>query len=211
MKPSKKKIADRYLFNSDYFPVLFCASIALLFSIFPSFLNAAQFDRGAIVGNGEVQRLLTGHFCHWGWSHLFWDLTVFIAAGIMVLRTSKLVFWLDLVLTSCFSSCFLLFFRPEINVYRGLSGIDCALVMSSAVFLFMDANVNWKHRCVGLLVIMAIIGKSLWESIGHSAIFADGDFLLTPSTHLIGFTIGAALVLVVERKPSAFRRSVCGG
>ena len=84
-----------------------------------------QYDRAAIL-QGEVWRLITGHFVHWTPSHLAWDLLAFIVLGAICLRR-RWLFASVVMTTALIVSTFLLVLCPEVTMYRGLSSIDSAL------------------------------------------------------------------------------------
>ena len=57
-------------------------------AVVPGLSESLQFDREAVAG-GEIWRIVTGHFCHWNFDHLFWDLSMFLILGAMLERDER--------------------------------------------------------------------------------------------------------------------------
>jgi rhomboid family GlyGly-CTERM serine protease len=139
-----------------------------------------EYDRAAIL-HGEVWRLITGHFVHWSWSHLAWDLLAFVVLGAICMRRRAL-FVAVVLATALVVSLFLLLCCPEVAQYRGLSAIDSALWMW-AVFIVGERRV-W----LALTLLSLFVAKLMIESTGI-ALFVSGATLF-PVVHLLGAFIG---------------------
>lgn len=113
----------------------FGAAAALLV---PSVTLALQYDRAAIVA-GEWWRLITGHLTHWNGEHLFWDAAMFVVLGAILERRSRRHFVACLIASTIAISATVWLLHPELERYRGLSGVDTALFAMVAVDLLRDA------------------------------------------------------------------------
>lgn len=138
----------------------------------------AQYDRGAIL-RGEVWRLVTGHFSHWSPAHLGYDLFAFVILGAICECRDRRLFAAAVVVMATAVSLFLLAFRADVELYRGLSAIDSALWML-AVF-------ELRPRFAAVLASL-FLAKIVFES-RSGAVFVDGITVL-PVVHLIGASVG---------------------
>jgi rhomboid family GlyGly-CTERM serine protease len=157
-----------------------------------NFANLLQYDRAAIL-HGEVWRLVTGHFVHWSFAHLAWDLLAFIILGAICARRRGL-FAIVVIGTALIVSLFLLVACPEVAQYRGLSAIDSALWIWS-VFIIGERRVG-----LALTLLSLFLGKLMIESAG-GALFVDGITVL-PVVHLVGAAAGFC-ASVAEHKMTA--------
>jgi rhomboid family GlyGly-CTERM serine protease len=142
--------------------------------------DAAQYDRAALL-RGEVWRLVTGHFVHWSFAHLAWDLLAFVILG-AVCERRRALFASVILATALIVSIFLFVCCPEVAMYRGLSAIDSALWMW-AVFIIGERRVS-----LALTLLALFFAKLLIESAGAS-LFVDGITVL-PVVHLLGALVG---------------------
>jgi rhomboid family GlyGly-CTERM serine protease len=145
----------------------------------------------APLASGEVWRLWTGHLAHWSGSHLAWDLAVFVVGAAWLERTAgarrlaRLLFVGGAVVSAA-----VLFLRPDLASYRGLSGIDCALVAGVAAHL---ARV--RPRPV-LLVAAGLCAKVVYETVTGAGAFAGSlgpGVVVVPEAHVVGALVGALL------------------
>ena len=165
------------------------ASLALLLAG-ASLGGFAQYDRAAIL-RGEVWRLVTGHFSHWSLSHLAYDVLAFVILGAICERRGRGLFAAVMVATALVVSLFLLTFRPEVELYRGLSAIDSALWMW-AVFI-----VGERRLLLAVALASLFLAKVAIES-QTGALFVDGMTVL-PVVHLIGAAVGFCGAMVERR------------
>jgi rhomboid family GlyGly-CTERM serine protease len=156
------------------------------------------------VGNGSWWRLLTGHFCHFSFQHLLWDLALFLALGTWVERQSRRA-WLAVIGGSALAISVALWFgAPEIQTYRGLSGIDSALF---AWIAFDVARFGWKARRWSALwlgggALAGLLGKATYEAISNALLFVDpaGHFVPVPLAHVAGGLAGVAVCFASRLK-----------
>jgi rhomboid family GlyGly-CTERM serine protease len=159
----------------------------------------AQYDRTAIL-RGEGWRLVTGHFSHWSASHLGYDLLAFVILGAICERRGRGLFATVVAAAALAVSLFLLAFRPEVELYRGLSAID------SALWLWVAFIVGERRLPLAVAFASLFLAKVAIES--HSgALFVDGMTVL-PVVHLIGAAVGFIMAvwrdsLFVSRRSSS--------
>lgn len=106
-----------------------------------------EFDRSAIVG-GELWRLWTGQFCHWSTPHLAGNLAAI--AGLALVAGKPICRWLILLpVAAPLLSLFLFVTTPDLEHYRGLSGLAAMLVVGAAR----------EGGAIGRILAIAWIGK----------------------------------------------------
>lgn len=172
--------------------------VALSLFLSPDLSAWATLDRAA-VASGEIWRVLTGHWTHWSGEHFGWDVLVFVGAGAALeLRGRRGAFFLGTVLSALVISAGVWAAHPDIEEYRGLSGVDCALVTLAAVGFLKE---SLRARRVGLSLALAALlvgylGKVVFELATGQTLFVatgDGAFVPVPLAHVLGGAVGAAL------------------
>jgi len=166
--------------------------------------TALQFDRMALV-HGEIWRLFTGHFTHFGGDHLRWDVIAFLAFGSLVEIRSRTGFVVCLGVSCLAITLGVALFQPQFAIYRGLSGVD------SAMFGFVSADLlrsGWRERDrvmfgLGALALAGFAGKSVFELATGSTLFVatHSVFQAVPLAHLIGAITGAVCVWATRSRP----------
>ncbi len=118
-----------------------------------------RFDR-ALIGDGQVWRLISGHFAHLGWSHFALNAAGLALAWYLVghyLSTSQ---WLVVVFGSVF--CIDLGFwllEPQLSWYVGLSGLLHGVLVAGIV-------AGWlKDRPTALILALLIVAKLAYEQV----------------------------------------------
>ncbi len=138
-----------------------------------------QFDRGAIAG-GEIWRLWTGQLCHWSSLHLVGNLAA--VAALTVIAGKPLRRWLALLpLAAPLLSLALLSLLPELQTYRGLSGLVAVLVVGVAI----DGGM------IGRIAALAWGAKLAFDAIsGTPSPLLPAGIATTWQAHLAGFLLG---------------------
>lgn len=145
-----------------------------------------------LVSQGQVWRLITAHLTHCELSHLFWDVLVFAILGA----------WAERQLGSRRLACLLFSVSAVLGVtlwrllpehmasYRGLSGVDCVLVVLLSLHLI--ATLKGRLRIVPVLALMGLVAKTCLEGSNGRAIFADDHLMeVVPLAHWGGAALGA--------------------
>jgi rhomboid family GlyGly-CTERM serine protease len=160
-----------------------------------------QFDRDAI-RNGEVWRLVTGHFTHRTFDHFFWDTVTFgFLAALCAIRSQKR-FLATAGISTLLISATVWICHPEIHFYRGLSGIDSALFALLAVSILKEslAERDWPYLLLGCGLTAAFIGKTAFELVTGSTLFVDSQAVNTLClVHVVGAVVGAGIGLAGGR------------
>jgi rhomboid family GlyGly-CTERM serine protease len=176
----------------------------------PGLTGLLQYDRGAVAA-GQVWRLLTWHWTHWSTDHLFWDGLAFVVLGVCCERLGRGRTLACLGLAVLTVSAATLAARPDLNLCRGLSGIDAALFGLASVLAVRAA---WARGARGQLLatgglLAGFAGKIAFEALTGSTVFvasARAGMVAMPLAHCVGFVSGA-LVGVAGSSHSSSRCS----
>jgi rhomboid family GlyGly-CTERM serine protease len=163
----------------------------------PPLTSALQFDRTAIA-RGEVWRLITGHWTHWSFKHLGWDLAAFIALGIACVRRRPRATAWTLVFGSFAIGMAVWFCQPHLTTYRGMSGLDAALFALLAVDVMMGTTLH-AVRAACAAVLLCFLAKLDFELMSGRSFFVDSaaaGFVPVPLAHAVGAAVGGVVALV---------------
>jgi rhomboid family GlyGly-CTERM serine protease len=165
-----------------------------------SWLSALlQFDRAGIVA-GEIWRLATCHLTHWNTDHLRWDLLMFVGLGAVCEMRNPWRMRVCVVAAAAIISGLVYLVFPDVNAYRGLSGIDTALFTLLAIDLMRDAW-NRQDHTLGLATLALLVGlglKTAFEAITGHTYFVDeqtAHFVPLVWDHVVAGFVGILLAL----------------
>jgi rhomboid family GlyGly-CTERM serine protease len=180
------------------------ASTAIVVACLPQVGEALQFDRTAVAA-GELWRLATAHLVHWNVEHLQWDLLMFVVLGAACEIRRRRRMWLCTATSTACVSILVLVFFPEIETYRGLSGVDTALFTLLAIDLMRDALKRQQPVMavtIGALLV-GFMAKTAYEAVTGHALFVDqtaAGFELLVWDHIVAAVVGAVIALSVGRR-----------
>lgn len=101
--------------------------LALGVAAVPALAPALLYDRVALM-RGEYWRLWTGHFVHFGPSHLLWNLAVFAVASSWAERVTARRARILLLIAPVVIGVALYGLDPDLGFYGGLSGVTAAML-----------------------------------------------------------------------------------
>ena len=200
---------------------LILAGAALLVAIWPSVTLRLQYDR-LYIATGELWRFLTSHWTHVSGDHLFWDVLLFVVLGALCESNSRVRYAVCIAGAAVLIPLMLWVAFPDLQTYRGLSGIDSALFALLATVLLQQEWRAQRWEWVGPLTVicLAFFAKVGYEwATGHT-IFVDsraGDMIPVPLAHGVGAGVGVVVGLVRFPKMPAclytslrtFRHTTC--
>ncbi len=154
-----------------------------------------ELDRDAIA-RGELWRLVTGHFVHFGRAHAVGDILGFVGWALVIEATSRRLLLGVAGASIAGVSLGVLVLCPEVHVYGGLSGIDVALATAVLCVLASSERVRALPggRALVGVVLAAHVFKAVYEvHVGRALLAPDlGDgVVLLPEAHLLGAGCGA--------------------
>ena len=164
-----------------------------------------QYQRLAIL-DGQMYRLLSGHLVHTNLYHTLLNLAALVLIGLLSARHLKAKdWWLGLLIIGLVVSTCLIMFDPQLQWYRGLSGVLHGMV----VVLVLKAR--QLAVVIRVIILAGIAIKLILEQTGTS-MTASEHLLGAPvmvDAHLYGAVGGvlAFLVLHLTRSRRMFREN----
>ena len=192
----------------QYAPLLLAAA-AVAIHFWPGLAPALEYDRAAVL-DGEAWRLLTGHWTHFTFDHLFWDVAVFAGLGWLCASIDRRRFWAVTLGSALLISVLLLAFMPFVSVSRGLSGIDSALFVTLGIHFLRERakDRQWGWVTLAGAVLLGFAGKVVFEMATGTTVFVDSaaaGMTPLPLAHVAGAAVG--LAAGIGRQPfSLFRQ-----
>ncbi len=187
------------------------ALLSVAASLSPDAAALLELDRAA-AARGEVWRVVSGHWTHWSLAHLVWDVIPFAALAVMCEVLDRRRFGLCLVVSSVLISLSVISLQPEIDVYRGLSGLDSALLVLLAVSLIRAPGpAGWPIRIAALAMLAAFVGKIAFELLTGRALFvpdAAAGVVTVSLAHVVGAAVGLVLALTGSQRERASQSNI---
>lgn len=150
--------------------------------------DALVFDRSAI-GQGELWRLLSGHWVHVDSAHALWDITALALTGYLLEERGRLRLAQAALASMLTVDAAIWWLKPELELYCGLSGMLNTLV----VLALAD---RWR-QCPSLLyplVALVLALKLLLETWEGQSLLLETPWPSLPLAHLAG--CGAGLIFL---------------
>jgi rhomboid family GlyGly-CTERM serine protease len=175
--------------------------VPLVLAVFSAFAGLAgsaaqqqlRYERIGI-SNGELWRLVTGHFAHLGWMHLLLNIAGLAVVWLLVGGSYSLTNWILVIALSLgvIDLCFW-FLDPGLSWYVGMSGLLHAALVAGIVSRFRDAKA--ESLALGVLIAAKIAWEQLAGPLPGSEMSAGGPVVV--NAHLYGAIAGilAAAVL----------------
>lgn len=140
--------------------------------------------------------VLACHCLHWSGEHLFWDVSVFFVLGTICEARLPCKFALALLTAGLAIPVCVLALHPQVQSYRGLSGLDTAifslLVGDQLISRFNERN--WFQTLLLGSMLLAMTIKIAHEMLLGAQVFVhDDSFTPVPLAHVVGALIGLAL------------------
>ena len=158
------------------------------------------YDR-ADLSHHELWRLLTCHWVHLSWDHLFWSAMTFLGLGSLCELMDRKRFYATVTGSALLIPAVIWWGKPDLNVYGGLSGLDCALYALLMVLLIKREFRSRSYFWVALfsLLLMGLIAKITYETITGLTIFVSNNhngMVPVPLAHLVGGIVGTTAGLM---------------
>lgn len=177
------------------------AGVALAPFAWPTLFPILLYQRREILA-GEIWRVVTGHFVHFGASHLAWNILVVLVAGGWAesLAPGRVRFyWLTAPVALGVT---LLVLDPALATYGGLSGVATGLVvlLASALWRRGGRDRTWAAGLLGLIALKLLADAGGWGGVVR---YADAAVGTVPLAHAAGAMWGAGVALA--RRPTGSR------
>lgn len=173
--------------------------LAVFIFLLPSGAEWFQFDLNTMQ-SGQWWRIVTCQWTHWNFSHISWDLLMFLVLGVICERLHRASFMACIAVGAVLIPLASMAASPELQYYRGLSGLDSALFVLLAVRV-----IHMYRRQDRLVTLAATVGlgafalKTSYECATGAIIFvqADSSFTPVPFAHLVGGIIGIVVACLI--------------
>ncbi|MBI2515985.1 MAG: rhombosortase [Opitutae bacterium] len=159
---------------------------AVALGAWPSLGIVFEYRRDALVG-GELWRAWTDHLAHFGASHLFWNLLLFLPTGVWLERNQPWLFRAYLFFSAPLISAVLYFVQPDLLAYRGLSGLAAGMLVLLSCWQ-LSCGSRRESSWFWFLVLTLLAGKIICELITGNALLASDlqDVGPVPMAHVSG-------------------------
>lgn len=171
---------------------VYFACMSVVVYLWPDLAGLLIYDRQAILA-GDFWRLATACFVHFSPSHLFWDILIFTAAGILIKVRDYPGFGVLCCLAALTPTIFLLLASPDIIRFGGSSGLATGGV---AYLCLCEISRTRRYRSLWLSILVLLVVKIAVENSFHVPIFAGSSgvsFQVLPSVHAYGCVVALAV------------------
>ena len=160
------------------------------------------YDRSAL-DHHELWRLLTCHWVHLSWDHLLWSAMTFLGLGSLCELIDKQKYCATVAASALVIPAALWWGMPDLVIYGGLSGIDCALYALLMVLLIKREIRSGSRLWVACfaLLLAGLIAKITYETITGLTIFVSNNhsgMVPVPLAHLVGGAVGTGIGLLKD-------------
>jgi len=163
------------------------------------------YDRSAPVQH-ELWRLITCHWVHLSTDHLFWSAATFLFLGSLCEIMDPKKYYAAVGISVISIPIVIRWGMPDLMIYGGLSGLDCALY-SLLMVLFIKREIrsrSWIWVVLFSLLLGGLVVKIIYETATGLTIFVGNthaNMIPVPLAHLVGGCVGI-FVGIVEDKSS---------
>jgi rhomboid family GlyGly-CTERM serine protease len=152
------------------------------------------YDRSAPVHH-ELWRLITCHWVHLSTDHLFWSAATFFLLGSLCEIMGPKKYYAAVGISAISIPIVIRWGMPNLLIYGGLSGLDCALY-SLLMVLFIKREIrsrSWIWVAFFALLLGGLAAKIIYESATGLTIFVGNtqtNMVPVPLAHIVGGCVG---------------------
>lgn len=177
---------------------LILALVALVIQLNPTWRDPLIYQRGQI---GQIWRLWTGHWVHFGWPHFLVDTGLFLILGWMLERRHPRLAVSSLVFMPLFISLAIYVFDSQMQRYAGLSALNLGLLLILALQGWQRDWRDWFWPAVLVIYVAEIVFEIMSGGSGGGMIqFDDPHVKVATSAHIAGAVYAVGAWLIVRRK-----------
>lgn len=178
--------------------VLGVACLALLIQLFPAWRGALVYDRPALAA-GEIWRVWSGHWVHFGWPHFVVDTGLLLIVGAIAgHRHPRFMGWALVAMPAFISACLYLL-EPTMIRYAGLSAVNLGLLLYVAIEGWREERREWFWPAVLVAYAAELTYECLRGGHGGGTIrFDEPEIRVATGAHLAAAAY-ALLALGVAR------------
>ena len=152
------------------------------------------YERSALAGHG-LWRLITCHWVHLSTDHLFWSAATFFVLGSVCEIMNPKKYYAVVGISAIAIPIVIWWGLPDLMIYGGLSGLDCALY-SLLMVLFIKREMqsrSWIWVTLFSLLLGGLVAKIIYETATGLTIFVGSNqtnMVPVPLAHLGGGCVG---------------------
>jgi len=151
------------------------------------------------ISEGEIWRLITSHFVHFGAMHLIYNILAFGITGWIIEYKGFRYFKPLCLLMAVSISATLVIFKPEMIYFGGLSGVACGSIIYCSLLCLQEPP-PWPT--VSILTIIFLFVKIILEVYNGGTLLpylGTMRFVPMPLSHIAG-SITALLLFLLTKK-----------
>ena len=183
---------------------LVLSAVALLIHFYYPLRPHLLYARTALA-DGDIWRLASCHWVHLNTDHLFWSAVTFFVLGSFceIMDRGKYVITIGFsVILIPMAICLVM---PHLEVYGGLSGLDCALYALLIVLIIQREwrTQNWIWIVFYIIMLVLLPAKIIYEMTSGLTIFVNNihiNMVSVPLAHLVGGLVGIAVGMATVRR-----------
>jgi rhomboid family GlyGly-CTERM serine protease len=189
---------------------LILTATALLIHYFHSLRPLLLYTRTALA-HGDFWRLISCHWVHLNTDHLWWSALTFFVLGSFCEIMNRVKYLTTVGISTIFIPTAIWFVMPHLNVYGGLSGLDCALY-SLLIVLFIRREWSaqkWSWIIIYTIMLVLLPAKIIYEMTSGLTIFVSNlhaDMVPVPLSHLVGGVVGLSIGILIRDTSNIFSR-----
>ena len=160
------------------------------------------YDRSAMLHH-EMWRMLTCHWVHLSGDHLFWSAMTFLGLGSLCELMDKKKYFATVAVSAVLIPAAIWWRMPDLIIFGGLSGLDCALYALLMVMLIKREIQSRSRIWIAFfsVLLVGLIAKITYETVTGLTIFvsnAHSGMVPVPLAHLVGGVVGTAIGLLKD-------------
>lgn len=170
--------------------LIFIIAISILLAILSeNTIELFQYKRSLII-DCELWRIITGHFVHNGWEHLWLNILALIIIYLLIFPYVNIqILWTSFIVSCLGISLFLFMFMDELEWYVGLSGVLHSLLTLGSIAAIINGR---KEFFILLFFIFAkVIFEQFYGSLSQNFTEIEGTIIV--NAHLYGVIIGLCI------------------
>jgi rhomboid family GlyGly-CTERM serine protease len=172
---------------------LSASALCLSGSLSPTLSWLFEYDRGRLAA-GDYWRLWTCSFAHFGATHLFWNLLLVLGLGAWLEKRAPTAVRWFFASAPLAVGLTLWVGVPNLDLYRGASGIAAGLVAYAALTIIARQGQVWIGATLAALLAVKI-ALEIATPAPLLASLESADIVSMPAAHIAG--VGCAMVVFV--------------
>jgi len=184
---------------------LFLTAAALVIHIYHPLRPHLLYTRAAL-NDGDFWRLVSCHWVHLNLDHLLWSAMTFFLLGSICEIMDRSRYVMSIGISAIFIPIAIWIIMPNLNVYGGLSGLDCSLYsLLIALFIKREWHTrNWIWCIFYMLMLVLLPAKIIYEMTSGLTIFVNNthsNMVPVPLSHLVGGVVGSGIGMPIDVPP----------